>query len=171
MKLLISKQEIQAKVCELALQLKADFVGKDLVIVMVLKGALCFVADLIRELPLPLDVQAIQCSSYGERGAQRGELAVWGAERLHIKNRDVLLVDDIFDSGQTMHTLLETLQKQHPRSLKTCVLLHKQNVPKVSSYRPDYVLFEIDNLFVVGYGLDFKEQHRGLPGIYVMDAS
>lgn len=167
---LIDKQEIAVKIRDIAVQIKTDYVGKDLVIVMVLKGALCFVADLIRELDLPLDVESVQCSSYGARGTQRGELHVLGTDRLHIHNRDVLIVDDIFDSGHTMMTLLEELKKLNPRSIKTCVLLNKKDVPKITDYRPDYVLFDINNFFVVGYGLDFKERYRGLSGVYVLEA-
>lgn len=167
---LIDKNLIAVKIRETAAQMKIDYCGKDLVIVMVLKGALCLVADLIRELDLPLDVETVQCSSYGARGTERGELQVIGVERLQIHNRDVLLVDDIFDSGHTMATLLTELQKKHPRSIRTCVLLNKNNVPKITDYRPDYVLFDIDNLFVVGYGLDFKERYRGLSSVYVLEA-
>jgi hypoxanthine phosphoribosyltransferase len=166
---LIQKEEIAAKVRETAAQIKKDYAGKDLVIVMVLKGALCLVADLIRELDIPFDIEAVQCSSYGARGHVRGELQVIGADLIHIHNRDVLIVDDIFDSGHTMTTLFDTLKLQNPRSLKTCVLLYKKDVPKVTNYRPDYVLFDIDNFFVIGYGLDFKEKYRGLPGVYVLD--
>jgi len=79
-----------------------------------------------------------------------------------------LVVDDIFDSGQTIVTLLEMLKSKKPHSLKSCVLLNKENVPKVSSYLPEYTLFNIDNSFVVGYGLDFKEKYRGLPAIYTL---
>lgn len=167
-KLLIDKQEIAAHIRKLAAQLKQDYAGKDLVIVMVLKGALCFVADLIRELDFSFAIETIQCSSYN--GTQRGSLQVIGADRLSLHNRDVLLIDDIFDSGQTMTTLLNTLKSQQPRSLKSCVLLYKKNVPKVTPYRPDYVLFDIDNLFVIGYGLDYQEQYRGLPSIYTLEA-
>lgn len=167
---LIEKEEIAAKVREVSRQISEDFRGKDLVVVMVLKGSLCLVADMIREIDLPLDLQSVQCSSYGARGTQRGELTVLGAERLKIQNRDVLIIDDIFDSGHTMETLLTTLQAQGPRSMKTCVLLYKQDVPKVTDYRPDYVLFDIQNLFVVGYGLDFKERYRGLPGVYILES-
>lgn len=167
---LIEKEEIAAKVKETAAQIKSDYNGKDLVIVMVLKGSLCLVADMIRELDLPLDVETVQCSSYGARGTQRGELQVIGADRLNIHNRDVLIVDDIYDSGHTMMTLIDTLTQQKPRSLKTCVLLYKEDVPKVADYRPDYVLFDIKNLFVVGYGLDFKERYRGLSGVYVLES-
>jgi hypoxanthine phosphoribosyltransferase len=138
---------------------------------MVLKGALCLAADLIRELDIPLDVEFVQCSSYGARGTQRGELQIFGLERLQIHNRDVLIVDDIFDSGHTMHTLVEALSQKKPHSIKTCVLLEKQGVHKVTDMKPDYVLFGIENLFVVGYGLDFKERYRGLSGVYVYDPS
>ncbi len=167
---LIDKSEIALKIKQTAHQIKEDYAGKDLVIVMVLKGALCLVADLIRELDLPLDVETVQCSSYGSRGTQRGELQVIGLDRLHIHNRDVLIVDDIFDSGHTMMKLIETLQAQNPHSLKTCVLLYKKEAPKITDYRPDYVLFDIHNLFVVGYGLDFKERYRGLSGVYVLES-
>ncbi len=167
---LIEKEQIAEKVKETATQITLDYQGKDLVIVMVLKGALCIVADLIREIDLPLDVQTVQCSSYGARGTERGELTVIGADLLKIHNRDVLIVDDIFDTGHTMVTLIDTLKEQNPRSIKTCVLLNKQDVPKITDYRPEYVLFDIANLFVVGYGLDFKEQYRGLSGVYVLEA-
>lgn len=167
---LIEKEQIAEKVKETSKQITLDYQGKDLVIVMVLKGALCVVADLIREIDLPLDVQTVQCSSYGARGTERGELTVIGADRLKIHNRDVLIVDDIFDTGHTMVTLIDTLKEQNPRSIKSCVLLNKQDVHKITDYRPEYVLFDIDNLFVVGYGLDFKEQYRGLSGVYVLEA-
>lgn len=165
---LIEKETIAEKVKEVALQIQKDYRGKDLVIVMVLKGAICLVADLIRELDLPLDVETVQCSSYGARGTQRGELKVIGLERLDIQGRDVLVVDDIFDTGNTMVTLLEAMKKLHPHSLKSCVLLNKNDVRKVTDYVPEYVLFDIPNSFVVGYGLDFKERYRGLSGVYIL---
>jgi len=169
MKLLLSKEKIAEQIKLTAAQIHRDYSGQDLVIVMVLKGALCVVADLIREIDLSFDVETVQCSSYGLRGTERGELEVLGVNLLHIHNRDVLVVDDIYDSGHTMKALFESLKLKQPRSLKSCVLLYKNNVPKINHYRPDYVLFDIDNLFVVGYGLDYKEKYRGLPGVYVMD--
>ncbi len=170
LKTLISKEEIAQKIRKVSAQIARDYEGKDLVIVMVLKGAICLVADMIREIDLPLDLQTVQCSSYGALGTKRGELTVIGLERLQIRNRDVLIVDDIFDSGHTMMALKKELQTLEPRSLKTCVLLFKEEVPKVSDYRPEYVLFDIQNLFVVGYGLDYKERFRGLSDVCVLDA-
>lgn len=166
---LISQEQIAKKIKEVSHKIEKDYEGKHLVIVMVLKGAICLVADMIREIDLPLDVETVQCSSYGSRGEVRGKLQVIGAEDLNVEGRDVLLVDDIFDSGQTMKTLLETIQEKSPSSLKSCVLLYKHGVPKVCDYRPDYVLFDIENQFVVGYGLDFKERYRGLSGVFVLD--
>lgn len=171
LKPLLTQEEIARKIKRLSHQIEHDYQGKDLVIVMVLKGSLCFVADLIRELHLPLDLQTVQCSSYGAGGTKRGELQVLGVDRLQIHNRDVLIVDDIFDSGHTMGTLQKTLKELSPRSLKTCVLLYKEGSTKVTEQKPDYILFSIPKLFVVGYGLDFKEQYRGLPGVYVLDPS
>ena len=166
---LIPQEQIAEKIREVSVQIKKDYEDKDLVIVMVLKGALCLVADMIREIDLPLDIETIRCSSYGAGGIMRGDLMVIGADDLEVQGRDVLIVDDIFDSGHTMMTLLEILQTKQPRSLKTCVLLFK-DAPKVTDYRPDYVLFNIQNQFVVGYGLDFKERYRGLTGVFFLNA-
>ncbi len=167
LRILIDQEKIKSKVTEVAKQIEQDYQNKDLVVVMVFKGALCIVADLIREINLPLNIEAVQCSSYGALGTQRGELKVYGLDRVNVHNRDVLIVDDIFDTGHTMATLYKELEKQAPHSIKSCVLLCK-NVPHVTT-PPDYVLFEIENEFVVGYGLDYKELYRGLPGIYAFE--
>jgi hypoxanthine phosphoribosyltransferase len=167
LRVLIEPAKIKSKVKEIARIIERDYQSKDLVIVMILKGALCIAADLIREIHLPFNLEAIQCSSYGELGSQRGELKVSGLERINVHTRDVLIVDDIFDSGHTMAALYKELRKQNPRSIKSCVLLSK-NVPHITD-KPDYVLFDIENEFVVGYGLDYKELYRGLSGIYVLE--
>ncbi len=165
---LIPQKEIAAKIQEVAQEITQEYKNKDLVVVMVMKGALCLTADLIRAIDLPLDVEYVQCSSYGSRGIHRGELKVIGLDRINLAGRDVLIVDDIFDTGHTMTALIETLKKQEPRSLKTLVLLKKE-VPNTVGARPDYVLFDIANEFVVGYGLDFKEQYRNLPGVFILE--
>ena len=165
--LLISEEEISEKVRDAAAQIQREYAGKDLVILMVMKGALCIVADLIRELDLPLDVEYVQCSSYGARGTERGSLQIIGLDRVKIHNRDVLVVDDIFDSGHTLSSLFSAIQEKQPRSVKSLVLLSKE-VPHITDLRPDYALFAIPNLFVVGYGLDYKERYRGLNGVYVL---
>lgn len=168
LRLLISPEEISKKIREIAALLEKAYVGKDLVIVMVLKGAICLTADLIRELDLAFDIAHVQCSSYGAKGTQRGELTVMGLERLTLEGRDVLIVDDIFDSGNTLATLTKAIQEKKAKSVKSLVLLHK-NVPHITDLRPDYTLFDIEDLFVVGYGLDYKERYRGLTGVYVLE--
>jgi hypoxanthine phosphoribosyltransferase len=167
LRLLISQEQIRQKVRETARQIELDYQGKDLVIVAVMKGAICLIADLIREINLPLTLESIQCSSYGAGGAERGELKILGLDRLSIRDKDVLIVDDIFDTGHTMQGLYHAFESLQARSIKSCVLLEK-NVPHISELRPDYALFPIENLFVIGYGLDYKELYRGLPSIFVL---
>lgn len=167
---LIDQKQIAAKISEISHIIDREYSQKDLVILMVLKGALCLVADLIRAIHIPCGVEVIQCKSYGHRGTKRGSLEILGLDLLNIEGRDVLIVDDIFDSGQTLSLLMEALLKKHPRSLKSLVLLFKK-VERSFSIRPDFVLFEIHNQFVVGYGLDFQEQYRNLSGIFILEES
>jgi len=166
LKPLIEPKQIADKIQKIAHEINRDYAGKDLVILMVLKGSICLAADLIRALEVPFELDFAQCASYGTRGINKGDLQIFGLERLNFERRDVLVVDDIFDSGETMAFLIEALKKKNPHSLKSLVLLSK-NVKRNISYRPDYVLFDIENHFVVGFGLDYKERYRGLPGIFI----
>ena len=163
--LLISPEEISHKIAEVAATINEEYRGEELTILMVMKGAVCVVVDLMHQLQIPCAVDYIKASSYGQNGTHRGELVVKGLEEIDLKGKNVLVVDDIFDSGHTMSTIVNRLQDKQLKSLKTLVLLLK-NVPREISYLPDYVLFHIENRFVIGYGLDYKEFYRGLPGIY-----
>jgi hypoxanthine phosphoribosyltransferase len=166
---LISEEEIRQKVAEVAKVLDAVYAGRELTIVMVMKGALCLAADLIRQLKTPCAIEMIQASSY--RGAtHRGELFIRGIEEMELASKEVLLIDDIYDSGETLSRIVAKIQEKHPKTLKSLVLLSKK-VARSSPYIPDHVLFEIDNVFVVGYGLDYNEHYRGLSGIYHMELS
>lgn len=167
LELLISEQTILDKITEVALELDKHFHGQELTIVMIMKGALCLVADLIRHLEIPCSIEFIQSSSYGQGGTKRGELFFSGLENINVKDKHVLLVDDIFDSGATLSEAVRLLELQQPKALRSLVLLSKM-VPHKTDYRPDYVLFEIEDRFVVGYGLDYKEHYRGLPGVYAL---
>lgn len=168
LKLLISDKAIHSKVCEIGKLLDKEYKGRELVIVMIMKGAICLVADLIRHLTIPTRIEFIQSSSYGHHGTQRGPLSIFGVEQLNINQKDVLLIDDIFDSGVTLSNVAARLQEQKPASIKSLVLLSKK-VPRAVDYIPDYSLFEIENHFIVGYGMDCKEYYRGLPSIYVLE--
>src|SRR5579862_8932717 len=159
--LLISPDQIKNKIADVARRIDADYQGEELTIVMVMKGALCIAADLIRELKTPCSIEYVSASSYGQRGEKRGELKIFGLEELDLKSKHVLLVDDIFDSGETVSQIMAKMKKKNPKTLKSLVLLVK-NVERDVTYIPDYVLFKIENLFVIGYGLDYKEYYRGL---------
>jgi hypoxanthine phosphoribosyltransferase len=167
LKLLISEEDIQKKIAKVSQQLNAEYKGRELTIVMIMKGSICLVADLIRHLNIPFTLEFVQCASYGARGTQRGELTVFGIDQLDVNALDLLLVDDIFDSGHTLRSVAIELQKKHPRSLKTLVLLSKRT-SGVEGFTPDHALFNIGEEFVVGYGLDYQEHYRGLPAVYVI---
>jgi hypoxanthine phosphoribosyltransferase len=165
LELLIPSSDIAKKLKDVGAQIDDEYKGEELVIVMVMKGALMVTADLIRYVHIPVSVEYVKAKSYGKNGMMRGQLSVIGLKGLDITSKNVLIVDDIFDSGTTMTTLIKRFQEKKPKTLRSLVLLLK-NVPRKTSYRPDYVLFEIPDRFVIGYGLDYKELYRGLRGVY-----
>lgn len=162
---MVSEEAILSKIASLAKELDQKYKGEEIVLVMILKGSICFVADLLREMHSPVVLETIRCESYGQRGTARGELVISGEEKLQIEGEHVLLVDDIFDSGFTLGKVLEALKAKRPRSLSSAVLLSK-HLHRDISFKPDYILFTIEDEFVIGYGLDYKEHYRGLRGIY-----
>ncbi len=163
---LISRTRIHRRVRELAKQIESDFAGRDLVVVSLLNGTVMFLADLIRSLDMPLRLDFIGVSSYGSGTVSR-ELVFTKELRLDVRDRDVLLVDDILDTGKTLTTVIAKLQKLRPRQIKTCVLLNKP-ARRVENVQADYAGFEIPDLFVVGYGLDYAERYRNLPFVGVL---
>lgn len=163
--LLISQEEIHEKIAEVAKDIDRDFGDKDLVLVMIMKGAICFVADLIRNLNVAHALDFIYCSSFHNN--ERKELKIYGLDDVKIAGKDVLLVDDIFDSGTTVREVIQRLSEKGPASIKTVVLLSRIT-DRPHPYVPDYSLFDLEEgKFVVGYGLDYHEKYRGLPGIFV----
>ncbi len=168
--MLIDKKRIASKIQETAAKIDGDYANKDLVLLMVLKGAVCTVADLMRALEIPCELQYVQCRSYGMKGKERSSLEIIGLDLLDLKDRDVLIVDDIFDSGNTIGSVSEALRAKHPRSIRSLTLLCK-DIARSDLARPDYVLFEIPNFYVVGYGLDYKEKYRALPQIYALEGA
>jgi hypoxanthine phosphoribosyltransferase len=165
-KVLISEKQIARRVAELARQVQKDYAGRDMVIVALLNGTVLFLADLIRHLSLPLRLDFIGVSSYGA-GTESGQLVFTKELRLDVKGRDVLLVDDILDTGRTLTRVRAKLKKLKPRRMKICVFLDKPS-RRLESVTPDYVGFTIPNEFVVGYGLDFAERYRNLPYVGVL---
>lgn len=163
---LIGETEITARVRELAADLERDFAGKDLLVVALLTGTVPFLADLIRHIALPMRLDFMGVSSYGNDTAP-GELVFTKELRLEACDRDVLLVDDILDTGRTLRAVIDKLNALQPRSLKTCVLLEKKS-RRTETIPADYIGFEVPDEFVIGYGLDYAERYRNLPFIGVL---
>lgn len=163
---LIPEAELKRRIEQMSRELTADFQGRDLVIVALLNGTVLFLADLIRRLSFPLRLDFIGVSSYREGTISR-ELIFTKELRLDVRGRDVLLVDDILDTGRTLSSVRTRLEKLYPRQIRTCVLLNKPE-RRVEAVEADYVGFDIPDLFVVGYGLDYAERYRNLPFIGVL---
>lgn len=168
---LISRDQIAARIKELAGQIRADHpVEERLIVLGVLKGCFIFMADLVRELDLDLQIDFLQVGSYGEGQVSSGVVSLKKDHEVNIQGRHVLLVEDIVDSGLTLKHLVEVLKTRKPASLKVVALLRKPEAV-VHQAPVDYLGFEIENTFVVGYGLDHAERHRELPFVGVVRQS
>jgi hypoxanthine phosphoribosyltransferase len=165
--ILLSRDEIKKRVQEMADRISSDYAGRELVVIGVLKGAFVFMADLIRAMSIPCKVDFVRAASYGSGQETSGKVVMTKDIETSISGRDVLIVEDIVDTGLTLTHLVSWLKERSPSSLKVCVFLDKRKRRKVS-FEADYVVFSIDDGFVVGYGLDFDEQARFLPDVYVV---
>ena len=165
---MLSEEEIAAKVAELGAEITRDYEGKELIVLGVLKGSFLFMADLVRQIDLPLSVEFLGLSSYGDRTETSGEVKVTLDLNNPIHGKHVLVAEDIVDTGVTLTYLMRMLSNRGPASLKLCCLLNKPERRKIE-VNPDYVGFTIPNRFVVGYGLDYGELFRNLPYIGVLD--
>jgi hypoxanthine phosphoribosyltransferase len=168
LKPLIAKEEIQERVTQLAREIATDYGAAEPVLVGALKGAFVFLADLLRQLTLEAAVDFVQVASYGSATVSSGSCVFKKDISIDIRGRDVLLVEDIVDTGHTCRFLLDRLALKKPRSLKLCALLDKKS-RRTAPVAIDYCGFAIDEGFVVGYGLDYNERFRGLPAIYRLD--
>ncbi len=159
---MISAKSIAAKIEDLSTKIETDFADTDkLVVVGLLRGSFVFIADLVRELDLPVEVDFLEASSYGDAMESSREVRIFKDLRGTIENRDVLIVEDIIDTGHTLHHVVDFLKSKKPARLKSIALLDKPARREVD-YKPDYVGFEIPDEFVVGYGIDFAQRNRNL---------
>jgi hypoxanthine phosphoribosyltransferase len=165
---IISRSQIRRRVEELAAQIRTDYSGQRPVFVCVLKGAFVFLSDLVRQLGLPLEVDFVVASSYGMGKTSKGRITVLKDVTTDIAGRHVILVDDIIDSGLTLQHLRDHLASRQPASLRVCALLARERVLEAGAVI-DYLGFAVPEGFVVGYGIDYAEQHRELPDIYVIE--
>ena len=170
MKTLIETEIIHEQVKLLGEQIAAEYENRPLTILGILTGSIVFLADLIRHIEIPLRVGLIQASSYRGKTTEAGELSINTELFPDIENRDVVLIDDIFDTGITLASIIELIKDKNPASLKSAVLLWKEERQKVDLI-PDYHCFQIPNEFVVGYGLDYNDDYRHLPYIATLEES
>jgi len=164
---LLTEEQIKARVKSLAREIKDAIGDKEFTIISLINGAVMFTADLMREIDNPVRLDCIRVSSYGTKTKSIGTPQIIHSLTLDIKNRDVLLIDDILDTGKTLKLVSDLINDLHPANLRTCVLLDKKARREVK-IEADFVGFEIPDKFVVGYGLDFAERYRNLPGIGVL---
>lgn len=165
---IVTQEEMRTRIKELGKQITSDYVGKDFVLIGVLKGAYAFYADLARAIRIPMRVDFLVVTSYGSAAKTSGKVKMVTELTEDIKGKDVLLVEDIVDSGLTANFMLKTLAKKRPRSIKICTLLSKPKRRTVD-VTLDYVGFEIPDRYVVGYGLDYQQKYRNLPYLAVLD--
>jgi hypoxanthine phosphoribosyltransferase len=167
--ILLSEEQINTRLKELGAEINAAYAGREIAVIAIINGAVIFVADMIRQLNIPLRLDCIRVSSYRDSASPEQAPEIIDRIRLNIEGSHVLLMDDILDTGNTLAEVSKVLQSMKPASLKTCVLLDKK-AHRAVEFEADFVGFEIPDEFVVGYGLDFAERYRQLPCIGVLKA-
>jgi hypoxanthine phosphoribosyltransferase len=168
--ILLSGEEVQARVAELGAQLATDYEGREPVLVSVLKGSIIFLADLVRAMPIPLSIDLMEVSSYGASTESSGQVRILKDLSTSIEGREVIVVEDIIDTGLTLNYLLRYLHDKGPASIRICCLLDKP-ARRLAPIEIDYRGFTIADRFVIGYGLDYGERYRNLPYIGVLRPS
>ncbi len=165
--ILIPAEQIAQIVERMGKQISKDYQGKDLIMISVLKGSLIFMADLMRAIDVPCSIDFLSVTSYGAGTSTTGEVRILKDLDISLEGKDVLVVEDILDSGMTLSFLLKSLQARHPKSIKLCTLLDKPERRRVD-IKADYVGVQVPDKFIVGYGLDYAEKYRNLPYIAVL---
>ena len=166
--ILIDDEQLQRRIAELGEEISADYAGRDLLLVGVLKGAVFFMSDLMRNLTIPCEIDFMAITSYGDSTDSSGVVRILKDLDINIDGREVLVVEDIIDSGLTLSYLMRNLEAREPASLEVCALMTKPERREID-VPVRYVGFEIPNHFVIGYGLDYAERYRNLPYVGVLD--
>ncbi len=165
---LYSEEELDQRIRELGKQISENYAGKELVIVCILKGAAFFACELAKRITVPVQMEFMRCSSYGNETVSSGVVKITQDLDQPIREKNILVVEDIIDTGRTMHYLLEILQQRGPESIRLCSLLDKPD-RRVTDVKVDYTGFVIPDKFIVGYGLDYAEKYRSLPYVGVVE--
>lgn len=164
---LISEQQLNQKLSEMGKQISEDYKGKNLLVISILKGAAVFMSDLIRHITIPLQIDFMVASSYGKGSTTSGSVKIIKDLDIDVRDYEILIVEDILDSGITLSNLIKVLQSRNPKSVKVCALLSKPSRKQVE-VPLEYEGFEVPDEFVVGYGLDYAEYYRNLPFIGIL---
>lgn len=167
-KILYSREEIDIRVREMGKELSQQYKDRDLVIVSLLRGSFIFTADLARELSIPVEIEFMTTASYGNEEVSSGVVKILQDVRGSLKGKDVLIVDDIIDTGHTLKKVIEHLEEKEPDSIRVCVMLDKPSRRQVE-LEPDYVGYEIPDVFIVGYGLNYGDYYRNIPYIFTFE--
>jgi hypoxanthine phosphoribosyltransferase len=162
---LLSQEKIASIIQHLADQISKDYQGRELVLVCILKGAFMFLSDLVRHLRIPVQIDFVRLASYGSGMKTSGKIEITKDIEIALENKDILIIEDIIDSGRTLQFLKDRLALLNPRSIKLCALLDKKARREVEM-EADYLGTEVDDIFIVGYGIDYNENYRHLPEIY-----
>lgn len=167
-RVMISEEDVDAKIAELGRQISEDYAGKQVHLICILKGSVFFMCELAKRITVPVSMDFMSVSSYGDGTKSSGIVKIAKDLDETLEGKDVIVIEDIIDSGRTLYYLLEVLQKRQPKSLKLCTLLDKPD-RRVKDVKVDYVGFAIPDEFVVGYGLDYAQKYRNLPYIGIVE--
>lgn len=167
-KVLFNEEQIAERVKGLGEQISKDYEGKDIIVISLLRGSFVFAADLVRAITVPVNVDFMTTSSYGYGERTSGIVEIIHDVRTDVRDKDVLVVDDIMDSGNTMKEVVDYIKQKGPKSIKTCVMLDKPS-RREADISPDYVGFSIPDVFIVGYGLNYGDFYRNIPYIFTFD--
>lgn len=167
-KVLFTINEIAERVKKLGMEISEDYDGEDIVVIPLLRGGFIFASDLVRELKIPVNIDFMTTSSYGHSEVSSGIVEIINDVRTNVKGKNVLIVDDIIDSGYTMEKVVEFVSMKEPESIKICVMLDKPS-RREANITPDYVGFTIPDVFIVGYGLNYGDYYRNIPYIFTFD--
>ena len=163
------EEEVEKRICEIAAQISKDYEGKSVHLICILKGSVMFMSELAKRITVPVTMDFMSCSSYGSGTVSKGIVKIAKDLDEPIEGRDALIVEDIIDSGNTLSYLIEILGKRKPASLRLCTLLDKPSRRVHHEVKVDYTCFQIEDLFVVGYGLDYDQRYRNLPYVGVIE--
>lgn len=163
-----SEEEVNRRISELGAQINRDYAGKNITLVCILKGAAFFACELAKRITVPVQLEFMRCSSYGNETESSGVVKIIQDLDEPVRGKNILVVEDIIDTGRTMHYLLEILEQRAPESIRLCALLDKPD-RRVADVKVDYTGFVIPDEFVIGYGLDYDQRYRNLPYIGVLD--